>query len=91
MGTVNWVKCFTLWRGKTGHFSMPGEHTWHSPDLWKCSLQGMRALVFLNFPNQESNLCPLHWKGGVLTTGPPGKSLDLPILMTPCPITNSIR
>ena len=27
------------------------------------------------FPNQESNLCPLHWRLCVLTTGPPGKSL----------------
>ena len=26
------------------------------------------------FPNQELNPCPLHWKWGVLTTGPPGKS-----------------
>ena len=27
------------------------------------------------FPAQESNLHPLHWKRGVLTTEPPGKSL----------------
>ena len=27
------------------------------------------------FPYQGSNLCPLHWKRGLLTTGPPGKSL----------------
>ena len=26
------------------------------------------------FPDQELNLCPLHWKCRVLTTGPPGKS-----------------
>ena len=26
------------------------------------------------FPDQGSNLCPLQWKCGVLTTGPPGKS-----------------
>ena len=26
------------------------------------------------FPDQGSNLCPLQWKSGVLTTGPPGKS-----------------
>ena len=25
------------------------------------------------FPNQGSNPHPLHWKGGFLTTGPPGK------------------
>ena len=29
------------------------------------------------FPDQESNLCPLHWKHGVLTTGPSGKSQPL--------------
>ena len=27
------------------------------------------------FPNQGSNPCPMHWEHGVLTTGPPGKSL----------------
>ena len=27
------------------------------------------------FPDQGSNLCPLHWKCGILTTGPPGNSL----------------
>ena len=27
------------------------------------------------FPDQESNLCPLKWKLGVLTTGPPENSL----------------
>ena len=26
------------------------------------------------FPSQGSNLCPLQWKRGVLTTGPPRKS-----------------
>ena len=26
------------------------------------------------FPEQQSNLCPLHWKCGVLTIGLPGKS-----------------
>ena len=30
------------------------------------------------FPDQGSNLCPLHWKHRVLTTGPPGKSWPLP-------------
>ena len=29
----------------------------------------------LSFPNQGSNPCPLQWEHGVLTTGPPGKSL----------------
>ena len=27
------------------------------------------------FTKQGSNSCPLHWKHGVLSTGPPGKSL----------------
>ena len=27
-----------------------------------------------NFPAQGLNPCPLHWKGGVFTTGPPQKS-----------------
>ena len=27
------------------------------------------------FPDQVSNPCLLQWKHGVLTTGPPGKSL----------------
>ena len=29
------------------------------------------------FPDQGSNPCPLHWKHGVLTSGPPGKSHTL--------------
>ena len=28
------------------------------------------------FSDQGLNLCPLQWECGVLTTGPPGKSLD---------------
>ena len=28
------------------------------------------------FPDQGSNLHPLHWKCGILTTAPPGKSQD---------------
>ena len=31
------------------------------------------------------NLCPLQWKGGVLTTGPPGKSPDFFLdYLSPC-------
>ena len=30
------------------------------------------------FPDQGSNPCPLQWKRGVLTAGPPGKSPPLP-------------
>ena len=40
-------------------FFLVKPHLWHE-ESW--------------FPNQGSNLCPLHWKHGVLTTGPPGKS-----------------
>ena len=32
------------------------------------------------FPDQGSNLCPLYWEHGVLTTGLPGKSLNVYIL-----------
>ena len=34
------------------------------------------------FPNQESNLCPLQLKHGVLTTGVPGKSVHHTALIT---------
>ena len=30
--------------------------------------------AWILFPNQESNLGPLHWEHEVLATGPPGKS-----------------
>ena len=30
-----------------------------------------------NFPHQGSNPCPLHWQHRVLTTGPPGKCLEV--------------
>ena len=36
------------------------------------ALQGM-----WNFLDQESNLCPLQWKRGILTIGPLGKSTVL--------------
>ena len=29
----------------------------------------------LSSPTRDQTLCPLQWKRGVLTTGPPGKSL----------------
>ena len=34
-------------------------------------------LVESQFPDQGSNLCPLQWTCGILTTGPPGNSQDL--------------
>ena len=33
--------------------------------------------VWILNPSQGSNLHPLHWKRGVLITGPPGKSLPV--------------
>ena len=36
------------------------------------------------FPNQGSNPCPLQWKHGVLTTGPPGKSLQFILYLIVC-------
>ena len=38
-------------------------------------------------PNQGSNPRPLHWKLGVLTTGPPGKSPGSLYLLTPFTIS----
>ena len=32
------------------------------------------AACVIKFPDQESNLGPLHWEQEVLATGPPGKS-----------------
>ena len=45
----------------------------------RSSLQHVRVLVVtcgIWFPHQESNLESLHWKCGVLATGPSGKSQD---------------
>ena len=47
-----------------------------------------------NFPDQGLNLCPLQWKHGVLTTGPPGKSQNFQIyekvkIIEPIPSVNS--
>ena len=36
-----------------------------------------------SFPNQGWNPCPLQWKCGILTTGPPGKSLNHPLINPP--------
>ena len=33
------------------------------------------AAYGIQFPDQGSNPGPLHWERGILTTGPPGKSL----------------
>ena len=42
--------------------------------VWVIFLGGAAHHSLRNFPNQESNLIRLHWKRGVLTTGPPVKS-----------------
>ena len=40
------------------------------------------------FPEQRSKLCPLHWKQGVLTTGPPGKSQNLAFICDKGSVSN---
>jgi len=42
-----------------------------------CSNFSTTSHVGSQFPNQESNLCPLQWKHRVLTTGHPGKSQNI--------------
>ena len=41
--------------------------------MWVVFLSFMACGI--QFPDQGSNLAPLHWKHGVLATGPPEKSL----------------
>ena len=41
----------------------------------KTFLARLRGMWDLSSPTQGSNLCPLQWKRGVLTTEPPGKFL----------------
>ena len=45
----------------------------------------------LKFPNQGSSLHALHWKHGVLTTGPPGKSQEGLILLLNVESTCALR
>ena len=40
------------------------------------------------FPNQGLNPCPLHWEPGVVTTGPPRKSLPLHFKLQPCSVAH---
>ena len=44
-----------------------------APWAWYCLFVAVLRST-RNFPHQGWNLCPLQWKCGVLTTGPPGKS-----------------
>ena len=39
-----------------------------------CATQHAVSMRDLSSPDPGLNLCPLQWKAGVLTTGPPGKS-----------------
>ena len=43
--------------------------------LCGCGMQTLVLACGICFPDQESNLSPLHWEHGVLATGPPGKFL----------------
>ena len=54
--------------------------TWHNPFFCCLSLKKKyfgHAHEACGIFDQELNPCPLQWKGRVLTTGPPGKSLFL--------------
>ena len=61
---------------------------WFSPLLFPCPPPFLFLLFLLfghtvqhvgsQFPDQGSNLHPLHWKHGILISGPPGKSLPCP-------------
>ena len=43
------------------------------------------------FPNQGSNLGPLHWEHGVLAAGPPGKSLVGSVVKNPPASTRTFQ
>ena len=50
---------------------------WHqvlvaAGETFACSMQTLQQKI--QFPDQGSNLVPLHWQHGVLASGPPGKS-----------------
>ena len=51
--------------------------------IFHCGVQTLSCSMRIQFPDQGSNLGPLHWKGRVLATGLPGKSLEL-LLMVSC-------
>ena len=63
-----------MWR-EEGH-SGPGRNSspaWGlgAQQLWRTGLSCTAACGI--FPVQGLNPCPLHWQGGLLTAGPPGK------------------
>ena len=41
--------------------------------LWLCQVLVVACRIY--FPKQGLNPGPLHWEGGIVATGPPGKSL----------------
>ena len=62
---------------------MKGKHS-------TASLCALSVFLFLaaqhvgsQFSDQGSNLHPLQWKNGILTTGPLGKSQEIPTLLNP--------
>ena len=71
------TKYLILWRQGWGGWVWEslGNKTLHLKSFlfllfWLCSVA--RGILF---PDQGLTPCPLHWKHGVLTTGPPGKFL----------------
>ena len=65
---------------KTLHISVESSL---GPDFFFFFLAAMHGM-WDQIPDQGSNLCPVQWKNGFLTTGPPGKSLGPDFLLIPC-------
>ena len=66
------------------HHRGGGGRGWEGPSGSICSffLFWPHSTWEPSFPYQGSNLCPLHRKPGVLTTGPPGNSRGISFLKT---------
>ena len=45
------------------------------------ALELLGAPCGIQFPDQGSNLAPLHWEHGVLASGPPGKSPNIDVYL----------
>ena len=67
---------------ESGGYSLVGVQFSHCGGFSCCAAQAYRAFRFSCptacgvLPDQGSNLCPLQWKHGILTTEPPGKFHD---------------
>ena len=64
------------WVSHCGGFSGCGAQALGSLGFSSCSMWAQRLSCSVargSFPDQGSNLCPLHWQVGFLTTGLPGK------------------